>query len=79
MEKMWAGRFEKALDKFEGVYAAINYFFSRHLREKYGAVKYLNREDDMGIPGLRHAKMSYRPDYMIEKSWACLLEEDYDY
>lgn len=71
--------FEKALDKFEGVYAAINYYFSRYLREKYGAVKYLNREDDMGISGLRNAKMSYRPDYMIEKSWACLLENDYDY
>lgn len=78
-ETVFDVHFEKALDKFEGVYAAINYFFSRHLREKYGAVKYLNREDDMGIPGLRHAKMSYRPDYMIEKSWACLLEEDYDY
>ena len=71
--------FEKALDKFEGVYAAINYFFTRYIREKYGAVKYLNREDDMGLPGLRNAKLSYRPDYMIEKSWACLLEEEYDY
>ena len=71
--------FEKALDAFEGAYAAINYFFSRYLREKYSAVKYLNREDDMGIPGLRHAKMSYSPDSMIEKSWACLLEDAYDY
>jgi hypothetical protein len=78
-ENVFDIHFEKALDKFEGVYAAINYYFSRYLREKYGAVKYLNREDDMGIPGLRHAKMSYRPDYMIEKNWACLLEEEYDY
>lgn len=78
-ETVFDVHFEKALEKFEGVYAAINYFFSRYLREKYGAVKYLNREDDMGIPGLRHAKMSYRPDRMIEKSWACLLEDDYDY
>lgn len=78
-ETVFDVHFEKALDKFEGVYAAINYFFSRYIREKYGAVKYLNREDDMGIPGLRYAKMSYRPDKMIEKSWACLLEDDYDY
>lgn len=78
-ETVFDVHFEKALEKFEGVYAAINYFFSRYLREKYGAIQYLNREDDMGIPGLRQAKLSYRPDYMIEKSWACLLEEDYDY
>ena len=78
-ETVFDVHFEKALEKFEGVYAAINYYFSGYLREKYGAVKYLNREDDMGIPGLRYAKMSYRPDYMIEKSWACLLEDDYDY
>ena len=78
-ERVCDVHFEKALDKFEGVYAAINYFFSRYIREKYGAVKYLNREDDMGIPGLRNAKLSYRPDMMIEKNWACLLEADYDY
>ncbi len=78
-ETVFDVHFEKALEKFEGVYAAINYYFSGYLREKYGAVKYLNREDDMGIPGLRRAKMSYRPDFMIEKSWACLLEDEYDY
>lgn len=78
-ETVFDVHFEKALEKFEGVYAAINYYFSGYLREKYGAIKYLNREDDMGIPGLRHAKMSYRPDFMIEKSWACLLEDEYDY
>ena len=78
-ETVFDVHFEKALDRFDGAYAAINYFFSRYLREKFGAVKYLNREDDMGIPGLRNAKLSYRPDYMIEKSWACLLEDDYDY
>ena len=78
-EAVFDVHFEKALEKTEGAYVAINYFFSRYLREKYAAVKYLNREDDMGIPGLRHAKMSYRPDYMVEKSWACLLEDEYDY
>ena len=78
-ETVYDIHFEKALEKAEGAYTAINYFFSRYLREKYGAVKYLNREDDMGIPGLRHAKLSYRPDFMVEKSWACLLENEYDY
>lgn len=78
-ESVFDVHFEKALEKTEGVYTAINYYFARYLRDKYGAVKYLNREDDMGIPGLRHAKLSYRPDYMVEKSWACLLENAYDY
>lgn len=78
-ETVFDVHFEKALDKTEGAYTAINYYFSRYLREKYAAVKYLNREDDMGIPGLRHAKLSYRPDYMVEKCWACLLEDCYDY
>ena len=78
-ETVFDVHFEKALEKTEGAYTAINYYFSRYLREKYGAVKYLNREDDMGLPGLRHAKLSYRPDRMIEKSWASLLEDDYDY
>jgi len=78
-ETVFDVHFEKALEKYDGAYAAINFFFSQYLREKYRAVKYLNREDDMGLPGLRNAKMSYRPDYMIEKSWACLLEDDYDY
>lgn len=78
-EQVFDVHFEKALEKCEGVYAAINYYFSRYLREKYGAVKWLNREDDMGIEGLRRAKLSYHPDKMVEKSWACLLEDDYDY
>ena len=67
-ETVFDVHFEKALEKTEGAYTAINYYFSRYLREKYGAVKYLNREDDMGLPGLRHAKLSYRPDIMIQKS-----------
>lgn len=71
--------FEKALNRAEDAYAAINFYFSGYLREKYPASQWLNREDDMGLEGLRKAKMSYRPDHMIEKSWACLLEDCYDY
>ena len=71
--------FEKALDIADGAYAAINNGFARYLREKYPQLQWLNREDDMGLEGLRKAKLSYNPDHMIEKSWACLLEDGYDY
>lgn len=70
--------FEKALDIADGAYTAINNGFARYLREKYPDIRYLNREDDMGLEGLRKAKLSYNPDHMVEKSWACLLENGYD-
>lgn len=68
--------FEKALDGIDGAYAFINQSFARYLREKYPALQYLNREDDMGIPGLRKAKLSYHPHHLVEKHWARLWEED---
>lgn len=68
--------FEKALDIYDGTYAAINQGFASYLREKHPTLRWLNREDDMGLEGLRKAKLSYCPDHMVEKSWACLLEDD---
>ncbi|MBQ4335693.1 MAG: DUF2156 domain-containing protein [Lentisphaeria bacterium] len=66
--------FEKALD--EGAYAVINQAFAQHLRKKYPDLQWLNREDDLGIAGLRKAKLSYYPDHLVVKFWAHLLEED---
>ena len=71
--------FEKALDIADGAYAAINSGFATHLRTAYPQLQYLNREDDMGLEGLRKAKLSYYPHHMMEKSWACLMEDGYDY
>ena len=68
--------FEKALDREDGSYAAIAQAFAHHLREKYPQLQYLNREDDMGIPGLRKAKLSLHPDHMVEKYWARLWEDE---
>ena len=59
--------FEKASPGAPTAYTAINVEFSRHIRAKYPEVVYLNREDDMGIEGLRRAKESWYPCRMIEK------------
>lgn len=67
--------FEKARTDVPGAYTAINCEFARYLREKYPEIKYLNREEDMGIPGLRKAKESYFPHHRIEKYRAFLLKE----
>ena len=66
--------FEKALD--ESAYPAINQGFAAYLREKHPELKWLDREDDMGLEGLRKAKLSYNPDFMVEKYWARLWEDE---
>ncbi len=55
--------FEKALDGYEGLYVAINYCFAKSL----GEYKYINREEDMGIEGLRRSKLSYKPTILLEQ------------
>ena len=78
-EQTFDVQFEKALEEADGAYPAINNAFACYLREKYPSLRWLNREDDLGLEGLRKAKLSYCPDHMIEKRWACLLEDGYDY
>lgn len=59
--------FEKADGEIQGAYAIVNREFARLVKARYPQVRYLNREDDMGLPGLRKAKESYHPDLMVEK------------
>ena len=70
--------FEKARETADGAYPAINCEFARFLRLKYPEVRYLNREEDMGLEGLRKAKLSYYPDHMVEKYKALLKEDIYE-
>lgn len=66
--------FEKAREDVPGAYNAINCHFARYLRLKYPQVQFLNREDDMGLEGLRTAKLGYRPHHMVEKYRAVIKE-----
>lgn len=59
--------FEKALTEIEGAYTMINQQFVEHACMKY---KYVNREEDTGLEGLRQAKMSYRPAFLVQKGVA---------
>ena len=70
--------FEKAREDADGAYPAINCEFARYLRLKYPQVQFLNREEDMGLEGLRKAKLSYYPDHMVEKYQAVFMEDIYE-
>lgn len=63
-ENVFDVHFERARGDIQGAYPAVNRSFARYIREKYPQVRYLDREDDMGLPGLRKAKESYYPDYL---------------
>lgn len=70
--------FEKARHDVQGAYSVINYEFARYIREKYPDIQFLDREEDMGIEGLRKTKRSYYPHRQIIKYLAYLGEEDDD-
>ena len=55
---------EKANPEIPGLYAAINQIFCLNA---WPEVTYINREQDMGVEGLRKAKESYYPHHMVDK------------
>jgi hypothetical protein len=68
-------QFEKAVldEEFRGIYQFINQAFASLLPEKYETI---NREQDLGDPGLRQAKESYRPMGFVKKYKICLNSTD---
>ncbi len=56
--------FEKANPELRGMYQLINHWFSAN---ELGDFTYVNREQDLGIDGLRKAKESYHPHHMVRK------------
>ena len=61
--------FEKADAAYDGLYAAINQMV---LQNAFPDVRWVNREEDMGILGLRKAKESYGPVRQVHKYEALL-------
>jgi len=55
--------FEKGLPEYEGIYKVINQETAALLSQEY---EFINRESDLGVPGLREAKMRYHPHHMVE-------------
>jgi hypothetical protein len=55
---------EKADTEYKGSYTAIANKFAAYAAKDF---KFINREEDLGIPGLRKSKQSYLPAFQLEK------------
>lgn len=64
---------EKADTGFDGAFTIINKLFAQHLPERFTLI---NREEDMGLDGLRQSKLSYHPAFLQRKFTALRLHTD---
>ncbi len=62
--------YEKSIEEHEknGAYAVINQQFAKRCE----SFLYLNREEDMGVEGLRKAKLSYKPEMILDKFYGII-------
>ena len=56
--------FEKADTDYDGLYVALCKYVAA---SAFPEVRFINREEDMGLPGLRQSKESYFPVAMVHK------------
>ena len=69
--RCFISHFEKAPADVQGAYAIINQEFSKNC---LGDFEYVNREEDLGLEGLRKAKRSYHPEIILEK-WVAVYND----
>jgi hypothetical protein len=55
--------FEKALPDCPGIYKGINQETAKEIQDE---ARYINRESDLGVAGLREAKLRYHPHHFVE-------------
>lgn len=65
---------EKAFPDMQGAYPMINQQFVEHEAQDF---RYVNREEDTGSEGLRKAKLSYRPAFLVNKGLVCEKKEEH--
>ncbi|MCQ2593206.1 MAG: phosphatidylglycerol lysyltransferase domain-containing protein [Treponema sp.] len=73
--------FEKCLEIVaqNGGLAVLNQQFAQQIMSNYPKCKYINREEDLNIPGLRKSKLSYKPEFLIKKYYGKLeLKTDFE-
>ena len=58
---------EKMSHDIAGAGETINRLFASMMTTIHPSVQYINREEDVGDPGLRHAKESYHPLELLKK------------
>ena len=62
--KCFVTHFEKAFASLQGAYPVINQEFTKNCLTDF---EFVNREEDLGLEGLRKAKQSYYPEIILEK------------
>lgn len=72
-DNMFLVLIEKAIRDYKGAYVAVIKEFAEMYEERY---QFTNREEDLGIPGLRKAKLLFRPCRFVEKGVAYFSFEE---
>lgn len=64
--------YEKTLPEYRDAYPVINNGFTKLMLSSYD---YVNREEDTGAQGLRKAKLSYYPEFLLDK-YSAVMKRD---